>query len=93
MNLAAIWGDTWRIGLTLVMLLVVLGVWALIIPNLTPFGNRPFTPSQVDAEKKRANRFRMLHTYSVRIDVVFFVWLVVEGAVLVPWLFGHYGLR
>lgn len=93
MSPAAIWGDAWRIGLTLLMLAGVLGVWALIIPNLTPFGNRPFTPAQVEAEKERAHRFRSLHKYSVRIDVIFFVWLVVEGALLVPWLFGHYGLR
>jgi hypothetical protein len=93
MNLAAIWGDTWRIGLTVIGLLAVLGVWALIIPNLTPFGNRPFTPPQVEAEKERSNRYRGVQKFSVRIDVVFFVWLVVEGAVLVPWLFGHYGLR
>jgi hypothetical protein len=93
MSLSSIWGDTWRIGLTLLMLMGVLGVWALILPNLTPFGNRPFTPSQVDAEKERADRFRTLHKYSVRVDVIFFVWLVVEGIVLVPWLFGHYGLR
>jgi|GEM_PF-6306915 len=93
MNLTAIWGDTWRIGLTVVGLLAVLGAWALIIPNLTPFGNRPFTPSQVEAEKERSNRYRGVQKFSVRIDVVFFVWLVVEGALLVPWLFGHYGLR
>jgi hypothetical protein len=93
MNPAAIWGDTWRIGLTVVGLLAVLGVWALIIPNLTPFGNRPFTPSQVEAEKERSNRYGRVQKFSVRIDVVFFVWLVVEGALLVPWLFGHYGLR
>ena len=89
----SLWGETWRIGLTLVTLLGVLGVWALIIPNLTPFGNRPFTPSQIEAEKERAGQFKTLHKYTVRIDVIFFVWLVVEGALLVPWLFGHYGLR
>lgn len=89
----SLWGETWRIGLTLLMLAGVLGVWALIIPNLTPFGNRPYTPSQIEAEKERSSRFKTLHKYSVRIDVIFFVWLVVEGALLVPWLFGHYGLR
>jgi hypothetical protein len=93
MSLAGIWGEAWRVGLTLLMLAGVLGVWALVLPNLTPFGNRPFTPSQVEAEKERANRFRLLHKYTVRIDVIFFVWLVVEGALLVPYLFGHYGLR
>jgi hypothetical protein len=92
MNLAAILADAWRIGLTLVLLLVLLGIWALILPNLTPFPST-FTPSQVEAEKERESRYRTLHKFSVRIDIVFFVWLVVEGALLVPWLFTKYGLR
>jgi hypothetical protein len=92
MNWAVIWGDVWRIGLTVIVLLVVLGVWALILPNLQPFVTH-FTPSQVDAEIERASRYKLLHRWSVRIDVVFFIWLVVEGAFLVPYLFTHYGLR
>ncbi len=92
MSLATIWGEVWRIGLTVVALLAILGTWALVIPNLTPFGGS-YTPAQVEAEKARAHRYRRLHRLSVRIDVVFFIWLVVEGALLVPWLFIHYGLR
>ena len=64
----------------------------LIIPNLVPFGGT-YTPAQVEAEKERVSRYKRLHKYSVRIDVIFFVWLVVEGALLVPYLFIHYGLR
>jgi hypothetical protein len=92
MSLADMWGETWRVGLTLIGLLAVLGIWMLIIPNLTPFGGQ-YTPSQVEAEKQRASRYRRLHKFSVRIDVLFFIWLVVEGALLVPYLFLHYGLR
>ena len=92
MNWTLIWGDVWRIGLTLIALLVILGIWALILPNLQPFVTN-FTPSQVEAEIERASRFKRLHRWTVRIDVVFFVWLVVEGAFLVPYLFTHYGLR
>ena len=92
MNWAVIWGDVWRIGLTLVALLAILAIWALILPNLQPFVTN-FTPSQVEAEIERSSRFKLLHRWTVRIDVVFFVWLVVEGAFLVPYLFTHYGLR
>ena len=92
MSWAVIWGDVWRIGLTVIVLLVVLGIWALILPNLQPFVTN-FTPSQVDAEIERASRYAQLHKISVQIDVLFFVWLVVEGAFLVPYLFAHYGLR
>jgi hypothetical protein len=92
MSVAVIWGEIWRIGLTLLALLAILGIWALILPNLTPFASH-FTPSQVEAEKERAGRYRRLHRITVRIDVVLFIWLVVEGALLVPWLFTRYGLR
>jgi hypothetical protein len=43
----------------------------------------PETPAQ----------FRVLHKALVSIAIVFFVWLIVEGAVLVPWLFIRYGLH
>jgi hypothetical protein len=88
----SLWGETWRVGLTVIGLLALVGFWALISPNLTPFGGT-YTPAQIEAEKERASRYRTLHKYSVRIDIIFFVWLVVEGALLVPYLFIHYGLR
>jgi hypothetical protein len=43
----------------------------------------PETPAQ----------FRVLHRVLIAIAVVFFVWLIVEGAVLVPWLFIRYGFH
>jgi hypothetical protein len=92
MTLELLWGEVWRIGLTLVVLLAILGVWALILPNLQPFVSH-FTPSMVEVEKARAARYRRLHRWSVRVDVLFFGWLVVEGFFLVPYLFTHYGLR
>jgi hypothetical protein len=92
MNWALVWGETWRIGLTVLVLLAILGVWALILPNLQPFPSH-FTPDMVAAEKARADRYRGLHAWSVRADVLFFVWLVLEGFFLVPYLFAHYGLR
>lgn len=84
--------DTLRIAATLGVLAAVLGVWALILPNLTPFPGT-YTPSQAEAEAKRAHRYERLHRTSLRIDIIFFVWLVVEGAFLVPWLFIKYGMQ
>jgi len=43
----------------------------------------PETPAQ----------FRVLHRFLIAIAVVLFVWLIVEGAVLVPWLFIRYGFH
>ena len=83
--------DTLRIGATLGVLGAVLLVWALILPNLTPFPGT-FTPSEAQAEAKRAARYERLHKTSLRVDILFFVWLVVEGAFLVPWLFLKYGM-
>lgn len=92
MSWAIIWGEIWRIGLTLIALLAVLGLWAIVLPNLVPFATN-FTPSMIEAEKARSARYARLHRMSVRIDVLFFVWLIVEGFFLVPYLFTHYGLR
>ena len=92
MNLAIIWGEVWRIGLTLLALLAVLGLWALVLPNLAPFVTN-FTPSMAQAESERAARYKWLHRVSVRIDVVFFIWLIAEGFFLVPYLFTHYGVH
>lgn len=83
--------ETLRISATLGVLGVVLLVWALILPNLTPWPST-FTPSQAEAERKRAERYARLHRTSLRVDILFFVWLVVEGAFLVPWLFIKYGM-
>jgi fatty acid desaturase len=83
--------ETLRIAATLGVLGAVLLVWALILPNLTPFPVT-FTPTQAEAERKRAERYRRLHETSLRVDILFFVWLVVEGAFLVPWMFGKYGM-
>jgi hypothetical protein len=35
--------------------------------------------------------FATLHKWLIRVCVVFFVWLVVEGAALVPYLIAHFG--
>ncbi|WP_019873382.1 hypothetical protein [Sporichthya polymorpha] len=84
--------DTARISATLAVLALVLLVWALILPNLTPFPVT-FTPSQAEAERQRAARYERLHRTTLRVDIIFFVWLVVEGALLVPWLFLKYGMQ
>jgi hypothetical protein len=92
MNLGTVWAETWRLGVSVIALLGLVGIWALILPNLTPFGGS-YSPAQVEAEKERSHRYVGLHKWSVRIDVLFFVWLVVEGAALVPWLLIKYPLR
>jgi hypothetical protein len=92
MNLGTVWAETWRLGLTVIALFSLVGIWALVLPNLTPFGGS-YSPAQVEEEKERARRYVTLHKWSVRIDILFFVWLVVEGTALVPWLVAKYGLR
>lgn len=89
--MSAVLGELWRVGLTLVALLALVGFWALVLPNLTPFA-QTFTSAQAEAEKQRETRFRTIRKVSVGLDVLFFVWLVVEGALLVPWLLARYGI-
>ncbi|GAA0608089.1 hypothetical protein GCM10009547_07550 [Sporichthya brevicatena] len=84
--------ETARITATLGVLGLLLVLWALVLPNLTPWPST-FTPTQAEAERKRAERYARLHRSSLRVDIIFFVWLIVEGAVLVPVLFLKYGLQ
>jgi hypothetical protein len=93
MNWAVVWGDTWRIGLTLLAMGALVLIWALVLPNIAPFGNHSYTPSQVQDEIKRSAPYKKLQSWSVKIDIFFFVYLAVEGVILVPYLFIVYGLR
>ena len=92
MSLGVLWNEVWRIGVSVLAMLALLSLWAAVLPNLTPVPTN-FTPSMVQAEIRREERYKKLHRVSVRIDVVFFAWLVLEGFFLVPYLFTHYGLR
>ncbi|MDT7582491.1 MAG: hypothetical protein QOI50_336 [Pseudonocardiales bacterium] len=92
MNLDAVLESGWRLGLTLLALLALAAFWYLLVSNLTPFEST-FSDEQVTAEKERERRFSTLRRVTVGMDVLFFAWLVVEGAFLVPWLFIRYGIR
>jgi hypothetical protein len=81
----------WRIGIT-VAALVGLGVfWYLVLSNLTPFSTT-FSEADVKVEIARERRYKKLANTSVALDLVFFIWLVVEGALLVPWMVSRYGI-
>lgn len=82
---------SWRVGLTAVALIALAVFWYVVLSNLTPFSTT-FSEADVQAEKGRELRFRTLARVTVALDVLFFVWLVVEGALLVPWMVARYGL-
>lgn len=92
MSLETLLLDVLRFAVTIVALVGILAFWYVLCSSLTPFPAN-FTPSQAEAEKRRSARYATLHKHSVRIDVIFFVWLVVEGAFLIPWMFMRYGLQ
>jgi hypothetical protein len=43
--------------------------------------------------RETPEQFRGLHRVLTVVAAVFFGWLVVEGAVIVPWFFWRYGTR
>jgi hypothetical protein len=84
------WADAARWIATLAILAALAVVWYQIVSNLTPFGGS-FSPAEIEVEKKREVRYATLRKITVGLDILFFVWLVAEGALLVPYLFIHYG--
>lgn len=92
MSLETLTLDILRFAVTIVTLCGIVLFYYVLCSSITPFPAN-FTPSQAEEEKRRAARYATLHKHSVRIDVIFFVWLVVEGAFLIPWMFMRYGLQ
>ena len=92
-------GDTWRIAVTLLALGVIGVFWYLIVSNITPFpGPRPAS-SEDGPERKRkyprlgVSRYPKIQRFSVSCDIVLFVWIVLEGVVVVPIMLIKYGLH
>jgi hypothetical protein len=84
-------GDTWRLGLTLVVLLVIGVFWYLLVSNITPF------PGTSGGEKRTSPKlppkYPRIQRVTVICDVVLFVWIVVEGAVVIPFMLVKFGLH
>jgi hypothetical protein len=81
----------WRVGITVAALVGLGAFWYVVLSNITPFSTT-FSEADVKVEIARERRYRKLTKTSVALDVVFFVWLVVEGALLVPWMVSRYGI-
>ena len=92
-------GDTWRIGVTLLALLIIGAFWYFVVSNITPFSSRPATDESEDAGPKRKypqlrpSAYPKVQKWSVTADVVLFIWIVLEGVVLVPLMLIKYGLH
>jgi len=87
----AVLNEVINIAVTLVACLGLLGFWYLAISNVTPF-EHTYTPSEIEREKARAERYVGIRKFSVRMDLFFFIYLILEGVFLVPYLFLHYGM-
>jgi hypothetical protein len=81
----------WRIGITVLALIGLAVFWYVVLSNITPFSTT-FSDADVKLEIARERRYRNLARTTVALDVLFFVWLVVEGAFLVPWMVARYGI-
>jgi hypothetical protein len=83
-------GDTWRIGVTLLALLALAVFWYLVVSNITPF---PAPKGHVKSDgPPLPNKYPRIQRVTVICDVVLFVWIVVEGAIVIPIMFTKYGL-
>jgi hypothetical protein len=84
--------DSLRWVATLAILGGLTWLWYMIVSRLTPFEGE-LTPKQVEAEIAREVHFARLRRVTVGLDVFFFFYIVIEGAVLPTYLFVHFGLR
>jgi hypothetical protein len=84
-------GDTWRLGVTLLGLLILSVFWYLVVSNVTPF------PGTKGGEKRtgppKPSRYPGIQRVTVICDVVLFSWIVVEGAIVIPIMLTKYGLH
>ncbi len=80
-----------NLAITLAACAALLGFWYVAISNVTPFAHT-YTPTEIEHEKERAVRYAGIRRFSVRMDLIFFVWLILEGIFLIPYLFIHYGM-
>jgi hypothetical protein len=91
-------GDTWRMAVTLLALLVIGLFWYLIVSRITPFPGPARQPDDDDAPRPRyprlsPSRYPKIQRFSVTADVVLFVWIVLEGVIVVPIMLIKYGLN
>lgn len=96
-------GDTWRFAVTLLALGIIAGFWYFVVSNITPFSSGP-PPAESDADQpstapKRKypqlspSAYPKVQRWSVTADVVLFVWIVLEGVILIPLMLIKYGLH
>jgi hypothetical protein len=83
-------GDLWRTTVTLLALGILGGFWYLVVSNITPF---PAAGKKMEGEPPSPNKYPRIQRVAVAWDVILFIWIVLEGAVLIPYLFIRYGLH
>jgi hypothetical protein len=96
-------GDTWRIAVTLLVLLIIGLFWYVVVSNITPFssaraadgedGSQKSGPPPPKYPKMSPSRYPKVQRFSVRADIVLFVWIVLEGVIVVPLMLIKYGLH
>ena len=83
-------GDTWRLAVTLLALLFLAVFWYFVVSRITPF---PGPGRNKEASGPAPNKYPKIQRVTVICDVVLFIWIVVEGAVVIPIMLTKYGLH
>jgi hypothetical protein len=82
-------GDTWRLAVTLLALIFLSVFWYVVVSRITPF---PGSGKAKDSEPA-PNKYPKIQRVTVICDVVLFIWIVLEGAVVIPVMLTKYGLN
>ena len=81
-------GDTWRMAVTVAVLGLLALIWYFVVSRITPF---PGTSGPVDEQEEQ--KFPQVQRFTLVADVVLFVWIVLEGAIIIPFMLIKYGLH
>ena len=88
---ATLLADTLRFAVSIAALAVLTAVWYLVVSRVTPF---PGTSGPSDPNRpSEGERYPRLQRFTITADVILFIWVVVEGMIVIPFMLIKYGLH
>jgi hypothetical protein len=88
---ATLIADTLRFAVSIAALAALTAVWYVVVTRVTPF---PGTSGPRDPDRPPGEeRYPRLQRFTIRADVILFIWVVVEGMIVIPFMLIKYGLH
>lgn len=89
-----LWNETWRWGSSILILTALSVFWWFVVTRITPFPGTERGPGPFpDDDEEPVERYPRLRSFTVKADVFLFVYIVLEGFFVIPFLFIKYGMH